>query len=344
MPREVIADRAAHAIFRDYDDPPLRGAQIRASSLFSAVKHGTEFRGFQDNSLDASERFHRELRIHMRGEKLQEQFPMALGNMGVAEVTDLGPEVERVKVGNWIFGHFPLRDTHTVDEAKVHIAPDRVSWQSLMYWDPADFAVGGIRDGGVKLGDRVAVFGLGAIGQMAVQCARLAGARWVAAVDLYEKRRTAALGYGADVVLNPKEVDVGLEIKRATDKLGVDVAVETSGSSHAFYDALRSVCYQGTVVSTAYYSGPMSGLFLSGEWHRNRAHIVSSRACSQPLPEFGWDFQRIRSESLTLLRDGRLKAEGLIDPIVPFAQAADAYMDVNVHPETSIKLGVDHTL
>ena len=49
----------------------------------------------------------------------------------------------------------------------------------------------------------------------------------------------------------------------------------------------------------------------------------------------------------SLLREAgedRLKADDLIDPIVPFAQAADAYREINEHPERSIKLGIDHLL
>ena len=97
------------------------------------------------------------------------------------------------------------------------------------------------------------------------------------------------------------------------------------------------------LVSTAYYHGD-EGLLLAGEWHRNRIQVISSRACSQPLPQSGWDFARIRKESLALLLNGQLQADDLIDPIVPFAQAADAYHEINEHPERSIKLGIDHQL
>ena len=47
----------------------------------------------------------------------------------------------------------------------------------------------------------------------------------------FPRRRDAAARHGADLVLDPAQVDVGVEIKQATDKSGVDVAIETSGSS-----------------------------------------------------------------------------------------------------------------
>jgi threonine dehydrogenase-like Zn-dependent dehydrogenase len=344
MPRELIADRPGHAALQEYQERPLAPDQVRIRSLYSAVKHGTELRGFRRDTEDAHHPWNGELRLHDRERQPPAGAPFrrSLGNMCLGVVTEVGDEVKALRVGERVFGHLPIRETHAVAEGRVRRAPEGVAPWTLMYWDPASFAVGGVRDGHVRLGDRVAVFGLGAIGQMAVQLARLAGARWVVALDPIERRRAAAARHGADLVLDPRAVDAGMELKRRTEKLGVDVALETSGSSHALYDALRSIRYQGTIVSTAYYSEPMQGLFFSGEWHRNRPNLLSSRACSEPLPDFGWDFARIEEEALTLLVEGRLQAEDLVDPIVPFARAAEAYQEINEHPERSIKLGIEH--
>ena len=71
MPRELIADRPGHTVLREYDEAPLKSDQVRAKSLFSAVKHGTEFRGFQANTLDASDVFSWEWRMHLRGQKTE---------------------------------------------------------------------------------------------------------------------------------------------------------------------------------------------------------------------------------------------------------------------------------
>ena len=343
MPLELVADRPGHAVLQSYEESPLKPDQVRMRSLFSSVKHGTELRGFRADSADASDRWDGELRLHRRGEAAAERFPRGLGNMCTGEVVEVGSEVENLKVGDNVFAHAPVREIHTVAASSLLISPPGASPQALMYWDPTDFALGAVRDAPVRLGDRVGVFGLGAIGLMIAQAARLCGARWVAVSDPIAVRRNAATRHGADLVLDPTEVDAGMEIKLQTDKIGIDVAFESSGSYAALEDALRATCYQGTVVSTAYYK-PTGGLSLAGEWHRNRISIVSSRANSEPLPQFGWDFGRIRSESLALLAEGRLQADDLIEPIVPMSQAAEAYHDINTHPERSIKLGIDHTL
>lgn len=98
------------------------------------------------------------------------------------------------------------------------------------------------------------------------------------------------------------------------------------------------------MASTAYYSGPGTDLMLSGEWHRNQLRIVSSRAGTPPPREHSWTYERYREEALALLVDGRLVANDLLDPVVPLSRAADAYREIDEHPERSIKLGIDHTL
>ncbi|NKB69329.1 MAG: zinc-binding dehydrogenase [Candidatus Latescibacteria bacterium] len=343
MPLELIADRPGNAVLHPYQEGTLQPDQVRLKSLFSSVKHGTELRGFRADTPDADDRWDGTLRLHRRGESVADAFPKPLGNICLGEVVEVGAQVDQFAPGDRAFAHLPLRQTHSVAAARLQAAPDGVSPQALMYWDPADFAVGAVQDGPVRLGDRVAVFGLGAIGQMVVQAARLCGARWIAAVDPIERRRQGAQRHGADFPIDPSNTDAGMTIKEQTDGTGADIVFETSGSYRALEDALRSVCYSGTVVSTAYYHGD-NGLHLAGEWHRNRINLISSRACSEPLPQFGWNFTRIRTESLALLVEGRLQADDLIDPVVPFGQSAQAYQEINAHPERSIKLGIDHRL
>ena len=67
-----------------------------------------------------------------------------------------------------------------------------------------------IREGRFSLGDK-AVSGLGAIGLLATQMAKLGGA-FVVAVDPIEERRRLAEEYGADLTIDPTSGDVGLAV------------------------------------------------------------------------------------------------------------------------------------
>ena len=155
---ELIADRNGHAGLQPYKEPPIGPDQVRIKSVYSAIKHGTEFRDFQANTPDATSRWDPELRLHIRGEERKDMFPMALGNSCAGIVTDVGSNVTNLQVGNRVFGHLPVRTTHTVPAQRVKLVTADISPQALMYADPAEFALGGVRDAPVRLGDRVAVY------------------------------------------------------------------------------------------------------------------------------------------------------------------------------------------
>jgi len=208
----------------------------------------------------------------------------------VGTVIETGKKVTRVKVGDRVYGHLPIRETHTVNEdgkfpggfgagsreRQIHILPEGMSPHEAVCLDPAHFALAAVRDANVRLGEKVAIFGLGAIGLMAIQMVKLSGAQLVFASDLFANRRNLAKKYGADEVFDPTNCDVGFEIKKATNKKGVDVAIDTSGSYAALQDAIRSVHYSGLVVTTSFYQGQGNALHLGKEYHLTRVTIRSS--------------------------------------------------------------------
>jgi len=366
MPRELVAVAPRHPILRQYDEPPLGLRQVRLRTEFASPKHGTELVLYR-NDPAARRPYDRSWGavIPLPAEAPPPGFPRPLGNMAVATVTEVGPQVQRFAPGDRVFGHLPIRETQTVDEDRVDPLPAGLSTEAAVCLDPAVMAFA-MRDGGIKLGDRVAVFGLGAIGLMAVQLARLAGAETVMAVEPLANRRAVAKRLGADLLIDPAaEGDAGLAIRRLTPPLdlpvpppervvggyvaaptqdgqrGVDVAVETSGSTLALHHAVRATRYGGTVCVLSYYGGEARGLSLGDEFHVNRLTLVSARAQSLPLRDApGWTLGRIAETCLGWLASGRLRADGIVTPIVRFEDAAEAYREIDEHPERSIKLGV----
>ena len=347
MPLELIAAAPRTPELRSYEEPPLGAEEVRLQSTFSAVKHGTQLRAYRADTRDISEPFDRELGLHLRHGSARPpgwmQFPMALGTATVGEVIAVGVAVDSFAVGDVVYGDLPIRETHTVPAAKLRPVPAGMDPHAVVCGDPARVALSGVRDSALGLGDRVLVTGLGAIGQMALQLARLQGAAWVAGADPIARRRALASRHGADLVIDPTTQDTGLVVKQATGKAGADAVIETSGSYAGLNDALRAAAYGATVVSVAYYPGAGGGLSLEGEWHRNRINLLSSRDVSAPhrlTPR--WDSDRLLAAGFALLEQGRLRVEGLLDPVVPLADSAEAYRQIDLDPGTSIKLGVSY--
>ena len=367
MPLELIASGPRTPELRAYDELPLCTGEIRIRSTFASPKHGTELVAYRD--APAAHRVYDVELGAMRpriAREASDAFPRPLGNMAVGTVSDIGAGVTRFRGGETVFGHLPIRETHTVAERMVDPLPPGLSPEAAVCLDPAVMALA-IRDARIGLGDRVALFGLGAIGLFAVQLARLAGASHITVVDPIAPRRALALGFGADVVLDPSELDgdIGRAIRELTDsretpqpdggriaggyveaptqsgQRGVDVAVESTGVTSALHQAIRATRFGGTVCVLSFYGNEATGLHLGEEFHINQIELRSARSQSLPLRDApGWSLSRLTELALDWLISGKLSAKGIVDPIVPFAECVAAYRAIDEHPERAIKLGI----
>ncbi len=242
--------------------------------------------------------------------------------------------------GDWVHGEWKHRETALKPEAALYPIDPAVDGETMVFTDPARFALAATHDAAIKLGDRVAIFGLGAIGMLAAQMARLSGASFVCVVDPLPNRRDLAMQLGADLALNPMDGDAGLAIKQATDGAGVDVAIELSGAYAALQQAMRAVHKQALVVTASYYGDQAGRVDLSREWHHNRITLRSSMPvwdCDHRCAPM-WDLRRLERTAVALLAGQTLRVKPLIGDRVPYAQAAEAYALIDKAPEGHIKV------
>jgi threonine dehydrogenase-like Zn-dependent dehydrogenase len=192
---------------------------VRIRAEFASPKHGSSLVTYRGTERVLRLTYDREWGCLLPIEdEAMRAFPRRLGNMAVGVVTEVGAAVTRFRPGDRVFGHLPIRETYTVHESRVDPLPEGLAPEVAVCLDPAVMALA-VRDAGIKLGDRVAVFGLGAIGLLAVQLARLGGADQVMAVDPLPLRRDLARRFGADHVLEPGD-DTGLAIRALTRPVG----------------------------------------------------------------------------------------------------------------------------
>lgn len=344
MSRELLLSGPRAIELAPYDETPLAPDQIRAEAIVSGVSHGTELALYRGVSPFDGKRFDTDLRLFI-ADVGTETYPMPLGYEWVGIVREAGAAVDALDAGDLVHLALPHRETHTVAIGEEPGAP----WTRLPRGlDPeraallqsTTIALQAIHDARLKLGDTVAVFGLGAFGLLAVQLARLSGAAWIAGVDPIPGRRKLAGEFGADAVLDPSACDAGREIKTGTGGSGVDVAIELSGRYAGLHQAMRSARLAGNVVAAGFYTGGAGDdLLLGEEWHHNRLTLVGSMSgWGAPHREPGWDRRRLRATALDLLVSGRLEVDKLVTHRIPFARAADAYKLIDARPEETIRV------
>ena len=113
-----------------------------------------------------------------------------------------------------------------------------------------------LRKSRLKGGERVAIFGVGGLGQSAVQLAKAFGAIEVYAVDINEDKLNRAKQYGA-IPVNSKKVDAVAEIKKLTHGKGVDVAIEMIGLQQTMKQAVQVAGVLGRVVIVGLSKAPL---------------------------------------------------------------------------------------
>jgi alcohol dehydrogenase, propanol-preferring len=104
-----------------------------------------------------------------------------------------------------------------------------------------------IKVAGTRSSDLVAVFGVGGLGHMAIQYARIAGGR-VVAVDLIDEKLELARELGAEFTVNAATEDPVAAIQRLG---GADQAIALAVSPRSFEQAFGSLKRGGTLVFVA---------------------------------------------------------------------------------------------
>lgn len=325
----------------EYQDKPLEPDEVRVKSVAGAPKHGTEITGIKEMPFE-EQYYDENLKMFLKREKREVSVFGGLGNMWVGIITETGSSVQEYAVGDQVAGYGHLAETHTVKESELLRMPQGMTWKQAVCYDPMQFALGGLRDANLRIGDKVLISGLGAIGQMAAQAAKQSGASFVAVSDPIPLRREAALENGADAAFDPTREDMGYMIRQLTGGIGADVVIETSGNYKALEQGLRALAYNGNMALCGWFKECHIPIHLGREGHFNQQNVFFSRACSEPNRDYPrWSFDRICRESWALMGSGKINCENIVFPVVDFSGCDQAYSHYIIdHPEESIKMGV----
>jgi propanol-preferring alcohol dehydrogenase len=207
------------------------------------------------------------------------KLPLIPGHEGVGIVTLVGPGVKAVKEGDrvalpWLgyacgaceycasgretLCEQQLNTGYFLDGAYAQYARAHAQYVGKVPTgiDPLDAApltcagvttYKAVKESGARSSDLVAVFGIGGLGHLALQYAKIAGAA-VVAVDLVDDKLQLARELGADYTINARNEDPVAAIKQLG---GADAAISVAVSPKAFEQAYRSLRRGGTLVFVA---------------------------------------------------------------------------------------------
>jgi 2-desacetyl-2-hydroxyethyl bacteriochlorophyllide A dehydrogenase len=345
---EVVVFSAPKLIdFELEEDRPLQPAEVRLRTLYSGISAGTELTAYRGTNPYIHKRWDPAQKLFLPTDAPSQQYPIkGWGYEEVGQVVEVGPAVETVQIGDVIYGVWGHRTQHIATEsyAGQRRLPATLPPILGLFSQIGAIALNGVHDARIRIGETVAVFGLGVPGQIVAQLAKGSGGR-VIGVDLFPGRLEIATQIGAiDVAINGRQGSVAEQIKALTGGRGADVCLEVSGSTAALHEAIRATAYSAKVVTLGFFQGAASHLYLGEEFHHNRINIVCSQIAGvDPELSYRWDRLRLAQTAIQFQAQGKLNLQPLISHILPFRQAAEAFHLLDEEPGKTLQVVLDYS-
>lgn len=249
----ILVECKKPLVLEEIEIPSLKAGQVLIEMLYSSVCH-TQI-------------------LECNGSRGVDKFlPHCLGHEGSGIVREIGAGVKKVKIGNpvilsWIKGSgqdVPNTqyqwDSHTVNagaittfsrysvisENRLTVLPENFSMKEASILGcaiPTGFGTI-FNTARPRVGDSIAIFGMGGIGLNLLQAAKLSNCDPIIAVDINLGKLELAKSYGATHRIHAQSNDPVVEIHKICTG-GVDFAIDASGYPGAMIQLLHSVRNQG---------------------------------------------------------------------------------------------------
>ena len=249
------------------------------------------------------------------------------GYLNAGEVVAVGAQVESLKVGDRVACRAGHRQIFNVAASGALPIPAGVSDEAATWFGLAKITQVGVRRAEHRLGDAVVVIGLGLLGQLVTQYARLSGAREVIAIDTAPKRLEMARAHGATQTLEMGVQDAREKVFELTGGRGADVVYDITGHPAVFAPALSLARRFGTLLLLGDTGSPGEQRLTSDVVTRG-VRIVGAHdghSTSQVTDADFWTEHNMERLFFTYVARGQMNVADLITHRFPARDAAQAY-------------------
>lgn len=351
--KQVFRKGLKHIVVAEAPAPKVIPNHVVISPVYSLISSGTESASLHEAIIKEVAENPSQLRKVWNGVKTMG--PLAtiaevrakfqeyatLGYAGAGIVVDRHPSVTDLVVGDRVaYGGEGTGHGEAILASKnlVVRVPDAVPFEHASFTTLGSIALNSIRISEVGVGDVVAIIGLGLVGQLVAQLAKIQGAR-VIGIDLRADRVALARRLGMDTGLDGN-VSIADEVRAITNGLGVDcVIIAAAAKSSAPCEMALQICRdRGRIVVV----GAVELSFPWQEMYLKEIQLLMSRAYGPgsydsdyeksghdyPIAYVRWTEKRNMEEFLRLVAEGRISVQPLITHEFALDDAPNAYRTV----------------
>jgi threonine dehydrogenase-like Zn-dependent dehydrogenase len=261
---------------------------------------------------------------------LPEGTPRAnIGYMAAGRVLAVGSGVTEFAVGARVAtnsGHashalITMTPTTSIDPIPEGLGDEVAGFAAL-----ADVALHGVRRARLQIDQSVAVFGLGIVGQLVLQFARLSGAHRLIAIDLDDERLERAKQSGATHVIHAGRDNVVERVQAITGGARAETVFHCAQAVEILQTTLECAADRGTVVLTASPPGTAT-IRLKEELLRRELVVFGTyeAGLNHPYAYWPWSRTRNRRAFLRLAAAGQLNLRHLLTHVAPVEEAPAIY-------------------
>lgn len=273
--------------------------------------------------------------------KLEEQTQIGYSASGAA--IEVGGNIKDVEIGDRVAcvgaGIANHAEYIEVPRNLLVKVPDGVNFDLASTVALGSIAMQGIRRTNVRLGEYIAVIGLGILGQMTVQLLKASGCR-VIGMDLDERRIQKALELSMDKGINSKNEDIVKIATAFSDGFGVDAVIITTAtnSQEPLSQAFQMCRNKGRVVLVG-----VVGMEINREdmYKKGLEFLISTsygpgryddkyekKGIDYPYGYVRWTENRNMEEYLKLIADNKINIKPLIEREYRIEDASNAYEEL----------------
>jgi NADPH2:quinone reductase len=257
-----------------------------------------------------------------------------LGMEWAGEIAELGPDARGVRLGDRVMGSggAAFAEYAVTDHGRLFPIPAGMSFEEACTLPVALTTMHNalVTNGALQAGQSVLIQGASSgVGLMALQIAKLKGAKTVIGSSTNAARRSRLKEFGADLAVDSKDAGWVDQVLTATDGHGVDLIVDQISGPVANQN-LKATKVMGRIVNVGRLGGT-HGDFNFDLHAARRIHYIGVTFRTRSLDEIRAIFSAVRADIWAAVEAGQLKLP--IDKVYAFADIGTAFdrMEANTH-------------